>query len=521
MQPLPLKPSASRLAINTKPPAHEHAKSKQTVHVADIGATFYFAYEQLRNVAEYREHHLLLRSAIERYLRRYVHLDHLEPFAIDMVIELTQAGYVPNDSVSLTTTTAIDELFEHLAGLAADITHTKQADNAEAAHWIFQYASVRIEALINPDHRTAAVMQFAYEHYLTSIDKSATVGTDLDDRHYRIALFCAIQHAIFKSDLATIRYHCLATSLGDIQQQSTGQFVALNLLIDDLSQASVTARLTRLINRYGAPMRIIRELVFDGFDASETLANRSATISKIKLLCAAEYERAHAQLNQRIIKTILFVLITKTVIGIGIEVPYDLAVYGHIGLQPLLINILFPPLYMALLSARITMPGSQNTEVVASFVDRILYEGAGAPIEYRPRKRRLSSSLGVLFNVVYALGFIGSIALMMFLLHLLGFNAISGVIFFLFFSAVSFLGLRLRRLSHELQLLDEHKDVLQAVIDFLSSPFVAIGRWLSDKYAKANIITLILDLAIEMPFKSFIRLSRQWIRFLRDKQDEL
>jgi hypothetical protein len=265
----------------------------------------------------------------------------------------------------------------------------------------------------------------------------------------------------------------------------------------------------------------VRELAYDGIGATDTLQNRSNAIAKIKLLCASSYEHTHDQLGRRIVRSIIFVLITKTLIGISVEVPYDLAVYSSISWQPLLINILFPPLYMATLGSHITTPSSQNTEVIANFIDRLLYENAGVPVVYRPRKRRLSSGLSFSFNTLYALGFIGSITALTLGLRALGFNLVSGVIFFVFFSAVSFLGLRLRRLARELQLLDEHQNILQSFLDFLSAPFVAIGHWLSDKYSRANIITLILDAAIEMPLKTFIRLTRQWMRFLKDKQDEL
>ncbi|HEY6736825.1 MAG TPA: hypothetical protein VI322_03860 [Candidatus Saccharimonadia bacterium] len=519
MPPLPLEPSAERLVYNLR---HLPASpgGGPVYHVADIGAGFYFAYEQLRNMAEYREHHLLLRSAIERYLWRYVRLEELEPVAADLVIELTQAGYLKNDSVALATIEAIDDQLEQLADLALALTTEAAAD--EVTTWIKQYASVKIESLLNPDPRTGAFMQYAYEHYFTGIDRTATVGADVPAQQYRVALFCAIQNTIFKSDVATTRYHCLTTSLGPtLSPEQAKVIVHLNQQIDDLYQDRLTNRLSRLIGRYGAPMRILRELVFDGTAAANTLENRSATIGKVKLLCASEYERVHANLNQRIGKSILFVLITKTLIGLSIEVPYDLAVYGAVSFKPLLINILFPPLYMAALGSRVTTPSQQNTEMIANFADRMLYVGVSQPIIYRPRKRRLSSGLNFIFSTIYALGFLVSIMALVWILELLGFNLVNGIIFFMFFSAVSFLGLRLRRSAHELQLLDEHHGFLQAFLDFLSAPFVAIGHWLSDRYAKANIISLILDIAIEMPFKSFIRLARQWIRFLRDKQDEL
>jgi hypothetical protein len=524
MPPLPLLPSTKRLIANLNRLATPSAEAAQMIHVADIGAGFYFAYEQLRNVAEYREHHLLLRGSIERYLWRYVHLEALEPYGHDLVVELTQAGYLKNDTVSNKTATTIDHTLQDLSDLERVVQTTSPTNPEHLRRWLIQYASVKIETLLSPDPRTAAIMQFAYERYLIAIDKSATVGHEVADQKYRVALFCAIQHTIFKSDIATTRYQCLATSLAALTpDQQPAVFVALNDLIDELYQDPLTNRLSRIVSRYGAPMRLLRELIYDGSgpSAALTLANPTSTTAKIKLLCTAAYDRLQSQLNQRIIRTILFVLVTKTLIGISLEVPYDLAFGGQIHWPALLINILFPPLYMATLVARIRTPSSQNTEAIAAYVGRLLYDQGSAELQLRPRQRRITTQLRITFNLLYGAGFIGSIVALAFGLRALGFNLVGGGVFFVFFSAVSFLALRLRRTARELQLLDEHPSALEAVIDFLSTPFVAIGHWLSDRYAKANIITFILDLAIEMPFKSFIRLSRQWIRFLRDKQDDL
>jgi tetrahydromethanopterin S-methyltransferase subunit F len=230
--------------------------------------------------------------------------------------------------------------------------------------------------------------------------------------------------------------------------------------------------------------------------------------------------RTRKSLNGRIIKTILFVFITKTLIGVSLEVPYDLFVSGAVAWTPLLANISFPIIYMLAISARISTPSRTNTDVVAGYIERILYD-TGTPVVYQPKRRISSGSLRTVFTGVYAIGFVGSLVLLLWLLRSLQFNVVNGMIFFLFLSAVSFLGVRLRQSAHELAMLDEREGVLNAFADFLSTPFVRVGQWLSDKYAKANIVTTILDLAIEMPIKTSLRLLRQWVSFMRDKQEEL
>jgi hypothetical protein len=520
MQPLPLSQHAARLVSQLSQAEKLTPTGGPAYHVAGLGSGFYFAYEQLRNVAEYREHHLLLRSAIERYLARYVRLDKYEPMAGDMVTELTQSGYLKNDSVPASVVDDIDELLGNYAKVYAGLRSAK-VDSGTAAQWLDQHASVHIESLIAPDPKGNVIMQFAYEHYFYAIDRSAIGKLELTDHEYRIALFCAVQRAIFKSDLATTRYYCVSLSLPDLSKQTPEAIIELNTQIDDLYSAPATNRLSRLINRYGAPIRILRELMIEQPQVGQLMKNRGETLGRAKDVTASEYIRISDNLNKRITRSILFVLVTKTLVGIAIEVPYDLYVHGEIIWPPLIANILFPVIYLATIASRISTPGRQNTEVIAGYIDRILYDHGGTPVSYKPRRRVKSYSLNVVFSTIYALGFIGSLALLVYILNVAGFNLISGVIFFVFFSAVSFLGFRLRQSANELAMLDEREGVLPALMDFLSTPFVRIGHWLSDKYAKANIVTTILDLAIEMPIKTSLRLLRQWVGFMRDRNEEL
>lgn len=512
--------STQRLVINLSAPSPQPDQdvNAQLIHVSDIGAGFYLAYEQLRNIAEYREHHLLLRGAIGRYLSRYVRLESPEPFAQDLVVELTQAGYLANDSISRETANQIDNITTQASQLLFAMRAC--ADELEATGWVRQFVAMSIEATLAPDTKTAAIMQFAYEHYLTSVDKSS-LAPQAPETIYRVALTCAIQRVIFKSDTATTRYYLLKAAFGEPDPQQAQAIVDLCRLVDDYYQHPLTNKLASFINRYGAPMRIVHKLVMETTNAPALLANRQSTLAKVKLVCTEAYAHNQKQISTRIIRSILFILITKTLIGVSIEIPYDMAVYGHILWQPLVINILFPPLYMALLSLSITAPGNRNTEVISGYIDRLFYVGPIEPLTYTLRKRRFSPELSASFNTVYAFGFMGSLALMVWALYQLGFNVVNGGIFFFFFSAVSFLAWRIRRTSAELQILDRNQGLIQALVDFLSAPFIAIGHWISDRYARANLVTLILDLAIELPFKTIIRLARQWLRFLSDKQDEL
>ena len=52
-------------------------------------------------------------------------------------------------------------------------------------------------------------------------------------------------------------------------------------------------------------------------------------------------------------------------------------------------------------------------------------------------------------------------------------------------------------------------------------PFIAVGQQISYRYSQVNIVATILDLLIELPLKTILRLVRQWTQFLNQKKDEL
>src|SRR3972149_3237673 len=72
------------------------------IHVSSIASTAAFAYERLRYTLDYRDEHLLRRSAIERLLRQRLFLlgkNHTEKIARSILVELIRARYFENDSV--------------------------------------------------------------------------------------------------------------------------------------------------------------------------------------------------------------------------------------------------------------------------------------------------------------------------------------------------------------------------------------------------------------------------------------
>ena len=78
--------------------------------------------------------------------------------------------------------------------------------------------------------------------------------------------------------------------------------------------------------------------------------------------------------------SVIFLIITKFIIGIAAEVPYDLFIHGQVMWLPLTVNLLLPPIYMVILRLTLVMPDTRNTRALNREASRILYQ----PLLKRP-----------------------------------------------------------------------------------------------------------------------------------------
>lgn len=278
-----------------------------------------------------------------------------------------------------------------------------------------------------------------------------------------------------------------------------------------------TDRLFRVINRQGATFRILWQMVEAEEDLDTQLASRDKFLSAYEAQIETTYTAVGKKIRKGIIKSVIFLFITKTLIGLLIEVPYDILIHGSIIWLPLVINLFFPPLYMILLSNTLLLPGRANTEALIDKVEALLYGTSDKAVI----SRRRSGTYGWPYRIAYALFILAVVGSAIWGLYSLGFSPLHLGIFLIFLSTASFLGFSLSRLVREVEAIDGYQGGVTMIRDFLYMPFVIIGRWISEKYAKINLVAQILDMVIELPLKTILRLIRQWGAFISSKKDEL
>lgn len=501
------KEFADALAAAVAKRDHEAARANEgeKLHVTGAGRTLTFAYEQLRNAAEYTEEHLLLTRAIRRFYRRaFLARDDsvIGNLGEELIVELTMAGYLQNDTVRLQTIDKINKL-----AVDYHAAHSRRLKEA----WTLDVLAVEVERLLSADPRRDVFTHFAYRYFIETINPAKLFKVAPKD--FEIELFVAVHRALLKSDAATIR-----TALLVRYQQTPDMetYAATNKMIDKVLDSSTTDKVFRVVNRRGAPLRVLWRLIDEHEDTGRLLQNREQFLTTYEAQIQTEYAQINNRINRGIVKSVAFLIITKFLIGLAIEVPYDYLVHGSILWTVLWINLLFPPVYMILLRGTLRLPGAANSQALTDTIDALLFSDKQMAAAGRPTK-----GYGLAFNIIYALLIIGVFGAAAYGLVQLGFSIVHLVIFFIFLSTASFLGFRLSRQIREIEVVDGGQDGVSMVRDFLYMPFVVVGRWMSEKYAKVNIVAMILDMVIELPLKTILHLVRQWGNFITSKKDEL
>lgn len=517
-----LKEATANIALHDQ--VDHTVSSEMTVHVNNMANGLLFAYEQLRNVSENIENHLIFQSAIRRFYKRTLSFGfdrNTTGLANELITELTQAEYLKNDSTPLSKVKIIEAYIEeHYRMYWQLIKRFKSVRPETAQKWTLDILTVKTEQVFNNPVRLLSFAAFSYSHFSKLLDVSEFIvdSERLDETDRATVLYIAIHKALLKSNDANVRSGLYG--LYGISNDDIATMVEFNKKFDQLSNLKTTAKVSRMISRNGAPLRIIRATFFqkDSDTQSLRIENRSHILGHVESQIGQEYAQVQKNVKFGVIKSIIFLLITKAIIGLVVEIPYDLAVTGAIVVLPLVINLVFPPLFIATTALTFKMPSENNRKAIVDYIESMLYENVA---EKPQLKYPQSTGKSYFFNAIYIIMFLAVFYLVADRLAALEFNVVQGVIFFLFLSTASFLGYRLTVQIKELEIVSRSQGFIILIRDFLYAPFIFVGQKISYRFAKMNIIAQLLDIVIEMPLKTVLKLLRQWSIFLNSKKDEL
>ena len=235
----------------------------------------------------------------------------------------------------------------------------------------------------------------------------------------------------------------------------------------------------------------------------------------------ARYDAFRTKLKRTVVRAALFLLFTKSILAVLVELPYEIFVLKTTDYLPLAVNILFPPVLLMLIGLSVRIPKSKNTKRILEELHALLGVGSEFAMIFKRKRPWGRGALWWIFNTLYLAILLLTILVVASVLRSFEFKGLSIFFFIFFLSLVAYFGLRIRNTRRELVVIDLSRGFLGTLADMLFLPIVRAGRWVALRAPRVNIFLFFFDFIIEAPFKAAIDIVESWLAFLREKQEEI
>ncbi len=502
-----------------------------TISVDEVAASVASFYEKIRGVVDWREEHLLRKTAIERILKRRVLFGgQTNELSESLLQELIRGGHFPNNRIQ---TTKIEEvqliINKYLSLISQSKTFIPEKLQAKFEDWFLTLAACEIEESLSPRIREKALIDFMAHDMEKQIQlrKRDENKISQDDRMWEI--YVGVQRALFKLDDATISLHVLEKFYPEwnrLPPDSVGgiasQILATENKIANLLHHPLAEKFYRIIEAHDTPYLLLGDIISeDPVNFERVAQNTSEFEEAIKNSYAMRLRRLKSRMNRAAFFSTISVFLSKVLIALAIEIPIDTKITHEFNQGALLWSIVIPPLFLLLLVKSVRFSTEENVQKILLEVAKITYETERKD-RYEiafPKKRNVA--VDFILHFVYFLSFILSFGIIAVILKHYRFSTLSILVFLMFFSLVAFAGTRIRSRSRELIVGHPKEGFLQGLFDFFALPIVQVGRWLSGQIAKYNILVLLLNVLIETPFQVFVEFIEHLRTFWQEKKEEI
>lgn len=566
--------------------AKKKKSRKQTIfklETSDLTGQMALWYEKVRTAVQYKEEHLLRRTAIYRILKRLIIIEQrrkVKAITYAFFLELAMAGYVQQKDAN-------DENFRETQKIisrnlvALNYVHRTVGSPAEALEmrrWLVTLASEEIENLLNPQKARMALIYSIYETIRPkikfSLEKmpyplsgSRTTGLHSVAEEYlgvgsliepfenrlirdfpkkqtenekaqmekllNMLTYLSIFRNLRRSDRAMLRalifniyfpqWQKLSAQDSEEIGKTIRRFIRRRREIEKVAEHPLVSRILYPIKKYMLGASFLYEAIMDNPREARAIVNQEFLLNeKIKEKCGIRYAREKSKLRKRILRGFLYVFLTKMLVALILEIPYETLKSTAIEYKPLIINLLFPPVLLTAIASSARYPDNENTKEIVKNIGILVYRGKQEEdlkeIKITDRESAVAERFLDLFYIVL---FVGALYTLIKVLAYLNFNLVAMAIFIIFAGTVSFFGALIRQSIRDLVVSKEKEGLFSLIFDTILLPFVRFGRLLSVKFSRINVFIFVLDFLIEAPFKFIIRAFEAWIEFLRRKRDEI
>jgi hypothetical protein len=509
-------------AIAPRPmPVAASEDARVTVHAAVSRVSS--LYEKLRNAIDYKDEHLVRKAAIERIVKRRALFDR-DPrsVALHLVRELIAAKYLPNQTLP-------ESLVEEVAPVVAKlfVLHDQKLGGVRHEDWVLSLVAAELEELLGDRGQARAMAEFLFQQI---DDKIRMKDGALDETVRRLQVYIACHRVLFRADNEMIAYRLMRFYFSawmrpnewlNDPKEVAARMLAIQADVERQVVHPLGQKFLAAVKPWGVALLFLREALEEKPALIEGMSELTPVLKQeITKIADRRYQYSHTRLKRGTWRSIVYLFVTKMLLALAIELPFERYFYQQIHTMALAMNVFFPPVLMWVVGLFIKVPGKENTDRVIRGVEELLSEEGPQGREIKlPKQREGFGRVG--FALVYLLTFCLTFGLVIYFLRLLSFTPVSITIFIFFLSVVSFFAYRLRLSAREYVVLREKDSLKAVIIDLFMLPILRAGQYLSVQVSRINILVLFFDFIIETPFKTTLNLLEELFAYLKEKKEEL
>jgi len=497
----------------------------KTISVSPLVAELATWYEKLRTAMDYRADEVLLRSAIERILKRRLILGGSgHSVAAPLIRELVWARYFPDSSIPESIVNKVSKEIDLYLSLEKKINEKHKISKGVVNEWVLHLLSSEIENILKPNSPEDLMNNFMYRIFKDKV----SIADDTDELK-DIQVFIAVRRAFANDDLAFLRFRLFKQYYGTLSQDSLDKvaddFPKGVKMIETHFKYPARDKIYSYIKNQTIPFLILDDVFRKNRGHVSTLVSDEDRLNlEVLNTCSEKYKSIAGKVRRAIIRSVIFIFFTKATFALLIEGTFERMIYGHIIWSSIIVNIVSPAILMIIVGLLIKTPTRENSFKILKKIQSILFDenpDLGKTLIVRKKPSKTDPLIWGVFILLWLATFVLSFGAMVFILSKFRVNPLSSAIFMFFLAIVSFVSFRINRIAHMYNLKDKREHIGALLFDFFFMPFIQVGKRLTSAISQLNIILFIFDFIIEAPFKGIFAFFEQWLLFLRTQREKL
>ncbi len=507
-------------------------KDDPIIEVDEITLRVARFYEKIRGVIDWKGEHLLKRNVIERILKRKVFSKTAleadissipaEPFVIDLI----RSGHFQGNRIRESKIKEVQNVLDKYVYIINYLYNSEKGLSVSFGNWISSIAACEIEDLLSGSKKEKIILFYAFN----SIKKTVAVEKGIEESEKNILLFIALQQALFNLDTPIITYHTLSLKYKNWKNPSKEEleYFAQNLLkekeeMDRLLNHPLLKKFYQFCKVYNTPYLIIGDILEENHkNAKELLLNPEKVEEKIIKHYEKRVEKMKGRLYRGATYSTISIFVTNVAALLAVEIPLSRYIdIGEFTYFVIAVDVLVPTLLMAFLIVTVSPPPNKNRRRVALETMRVLYKKENEEVHTIKKPKEKKSVLYFVVSLFYAISFLASVGIIVWLLSMINFPLLSYFIFIIFLSLIAFAGVKIRERSKELHMIEVKEGFSSLIVDIFALPVIRLGKWLTLRWEKYNMLSVVFSAFLDMPFKLFVEFLDQWRSYLKEKKEEI